>query len=321
MNKNLLAWTFRFGAAFVVLMTANWAQADNFILRGEGRDTDLMSIEKSVNPAQNLKIILTGNHPHRSESKGKFYLYTEKRQKIKDVQFALQPGETKSWEFPAEEKINLVGFGVYGKGEIAGELQQGTQIPAQVPSETGPVKKEQATSDLASKTASAGAKSGSFSLLLKEAEKSYLSGNKLETVEKLKETILTIWNEVPLSIKNVRIVEDTKTYATRKDNTFRSGEKIHINAQIFGYKLKQVGEAYSINLVTDVYFLQKGEVLTGQQNFGKFEFISPIPNTEFRMDLTYWLTDAPAGIYDIQTVVHDKNSGQSAKFSTQIEMK
>lgn len=151
-------------------------------------------------------------------------------------------------------------------------------------------------------------------MLLKEAEKSYLSGNKLEALEKLKQAILAIWNDVPLSIKNVRLVEDMKTYATRKHNTFSSGEKIHINAQIFGYELKQVGEAYSINLVTDVYFLQKGEVLTGQQNFGKFVFISLIPNTEFRMDLTYWLTDAPAGVYDIQTVVHDQNSGQSTKF-------
>jgi hypothetical protein len=77
--------------------------------------------------------------------------------------------------------------------------------------------------------------------LLKEAEKSYLSGNKLETVEKLKQAILNIWNEVPLTIKNVRLVEDTKTYVTRKSNNFGSGEKIHVNAQIFGYQLKRVG--------------------------------------------------------------------------------
>lgn len=150
MNKNVFAWVFRFGAAFVVLVAANLAQADDFILRGEGRDTDLMSIERNVNPAQNLKIGITGNHPYRSVSKGKFSLYTKKRQKIKEIQFALQLGETKSWEFPAEERINLVVFGVYGKGEISGDLQQGTQIPAQVSSETASTKKEQAPSELTS---------------------------------------------------------------------------------------------------------------------------------------------------------------------------
>jgi hypothetical protein len=70
-----------------------------------------------------------------------------------------------------------------------------------------------------------------------------------------------------------------------------------------------------------VYFLQEGEVLAGQQNFGKFDLVSPMPNTEFRLDLTYWLTDAPAGAYDVQTVIHDQNSGQSTKFITQIELR
>jgi hypothetical protein len=126
---------------------------------------------------------------------------------------------------------------------------------------------------------------------------------------------------VPLTIKNVRIVEDTETYVTRKNNIFGSGEKMHFNAQMFGYKQKRVGGAFSINITTDVYFLRDGEILAGQQNFGKFDIISPTRNTEFRLDLTYWLTDAPAGTYDVQTVVHDQNSGQHTKFTSQIEMK
>ena len=321
MNKRPFTWIFCVGAVLAVMTIAGSAKAGEFDLRGEGRDTDLVSIERSVNPAQTLKIIITGNHPYRSESKGKFFLYTEERKKIKEVRFALQPGETKSWEFPAEEGIKLVGLGVYGKGEIKGMLQQGMQTPEQVSSETGPTVAEQTLSDSALGPQSAETVSGSFQLLLKEAEKSYNGGNKLEAVEKLKQAVLGIWDEVPLTVKNVRLVEDTKTYVIRKNKAFGSGEKIHINAQIFGYELKRVGEAYSINLTTDVYFLQGGEILTGQQNFGKFEFISPTPNTEFRMNLTYWLTDAPAGIYDVQTVVHDQNSGQSTKFTTQIEMK
>jgi len=321
MNKRPLTWVFSVGAAFAVLTLVGLAKASDFALKGEGRDTDLMSIERSVNPEQNLKITIAGNHPYRSESKGKFSLYKEKRQKIKEVRFSLQPGETKSWEFPADEKINLVNLGVYGKGEIKVMLQQGAQSAAQTATETEPIKSEQDPPKSAEAIQSSGAISGSFPLLLKEAEKSYLGGNKLETVEKLKQAIHAIWDEVPLTIKNVRLVDDTNAYVTRQSNAYGLGEKIHLTGQMFGYKTKKIGESYVINMTTDVLFLQDDQVVTGQQDFGKFEVISPIPNTEFRLDLTYWLTNAPKGVYDIQTIVHDKNSGKNTKFTKRIEIK
>jgi hypothetical protein len=297
------------------------AEENEFIFQGDGRAADITSFEKNVSPDQDLVITITGSSRYQMQSQGKFSVYKEKRHKIKEVRFALQPGEAKSWEFPAKEKIQLVGLGVYGKGEIKVILQQGALNAAKVAAEKGPAITNQVPSESVAAAQSSETVSGSLPLLLKEAEKSYLSGNKLEAVEKLKQAILNIWNEVPLTIKNVRLVEDTKTYVTRKSNTFGSGEKIHVNAQIYGYELKRFGGAYSINISTDVYFLQGGEILAGQQNFGKFDLISPMPNTEFRLDLTYWLTDAPAGIYDVQTVVHDQNSGQSTKFITQIEMR
>jgi outer membrane protein OmpA-like peptidoglycan-associated protein len=163
--------------------------------------------------------------------------------------------------------------------------------------------------------------SGEFEALLDAAAVSYREGDTVEAIDNLKMGVLSIWDEVPLTIKNARLVEDMKTYATRKNNAFGSGEKMHIVAHIFGYKLKPVGDSYSINIKTDVYFLRNGEILTGKQDFGKFEFISPIQKTEFQLELTYWLTDAPPGDYDVQTVVHDQNSGQSTKFTTQVKMK
>jgi hypothetical protein len=320
MKEKTLRWVFGVTAALTILIIVTLANAGDFVLTGPGRDTALTSMERSVAPDKDFKIVITGNHPYRSESKGKFYLYKEKRQKIKEIRFVLQPGETKSWEFPADEKINLVNLGVYGKGEIKVVLQQDAQSATQTTAETEPIKSEQDPPTSADSIQSSGVISGSFALLLKDAEKSYLDGNNLEAVEKLKQAVIDIWNQVPLTVKNVRFVEDTKTYVTRKNNIFGSGEKIHINGQIFGYKLNRVGEAYSINITTDMYFLQGDEILAGQQDFGKFNFISPIPSTEFRLDLTYWFTDAPAGTYDVQTVLHDQNSGQSTTFTVQIEM-
>ena len=186
------------------------------------------------------------------------------------------------------------------------------------------VTQEQSKQNLSQTTAmkrSSESISASFPSMLNEAEEFQKAGKNFEAIKKLKQAVLQIWNDVPLTVQNVRIVEDTKTYLTRQNSTFGSGEKIYITAEIFGYTFKRIGDAYSINISTDVYFLQGGEVMAGQQNFGAFELITPIPSTEFRLDLTYWLTDAPAGVYDVQTVVHDMNSGQSTKFTTQIKMK
>lgn len=318
--KSAFAW---FAGMFMIFALATTVKAEEnaFDLQGEGRAADMTSIEKKVSPDQDLVIKITGNSRYRMPSKGKFSLYTEKRLRIKEIRFALQTGETKSWAFPAKENIKIVGLGVYGKGEIKVMLQQGAQNAAQVAAEAAPAVVAQDLPESAPAAQPPDGVSSSFPLTLREAETLYLDGKKLEAVEQLKQAVFDIWDEVPLTIKNARIVKDTETYVTRNSNTFGSGEKIHINAQIFGYELKRVGEAYSINITTDVYFLQGGEILAGQQNFGKFEFISPMPNTEFRLDLTYWLTDAPAGVYDVQTVVHDQNSGQSTTFTTQIVMK
>jgi outer membrane protein OmpA-like peptidoglycan-associated protein len=163
--------------------------------------------------------------------------------------------------------------------------------------------------------------SGELETLLDAAVVSYNEGKRVEAVDHLKKGVLSIWDDVPLTIKNVWLVEDMKTYETRKNNTFGSGEKMHFVAHLVGYQMKPFGDSYSVNITTDVYFLREGEILAGQQNFGKFELISPIRKTDFQLELTYWLTEAPPGDYDVQTVIHDQNSGQSTKFTSSVKMK
>lgn len=159
-----------------------------------------------------------------------------------------------------------------------------------------------------------------FAALIDAADKSYRTGNGVETVENLKKAVLSIWDEVPLTARNVRLVSDTKNYATKKNNVYRKGELIYITSQIFGHKLKKVGDSYHINITTDFLVSDDaGKILGGQQEVLKFDNISPIPVTDFSLDLTYTLTGAPAGIYKFQTTVNDKNSAKSTKFETKIE--
>ena len=101
-------------------------KVDEFSLKGDGRDVDITSIEKGVQPGQDLMIIIQGDSRYRLESKGKFSLYKgAKREKVKELRFALKPGEEKSWDFPAARETKSVSFGVYGKGEIKVRIEQG----------------------------------------------------------------------------------------------------------------------------------------------------------------------------------------------------
>jgi hypothetical protein len=161
-----------------------------------------------------------------------------------------------------------------------------------------------------------------FAALIDAADKSYRTGNRIETAENLKKAVLSIWDEIPLTVRNVRLVSDTKNYATKNNNVYHKGEPIYITSQIFGHKLKKVGDSYHINITADFLVSDDaGKVLGGQKDIIQFNNISPIPMTDFSLDLTYSLTGAPAGIYNIQTTVNDKNSTHSTKFENKIEIR
>lgn len=166
------------------------------------------------------------------------------------------------------------------------------------------------------------ARAGDFGPLVEEAKAAYEKGAKAEAAMKLKESLLSIWDEVPLSVTEARLVSDHKAYSTRANNVYAPGETIYITSRLLGYKLKKVGDLYKINVVTDFYVVSEdGSVLGGQKRFADFGLDSPFPVTDFRMDLTYTISGAPPGTYEIQTIIHDKNSGKETEFTKKIQIK
>jgi len=160
-----------------------------------------------------------------------------------------------------------------------------------------------------------------FNSLVDASKESNLSGDQVKAVSELKEAILLLWEGMPLSVRNTRLITDKNSYAARDNNIYASGEPIYILTELLGYKINQDGQLYGINVATDLYILdENNNVLSGKENFGNFSLKSPIPNTEFHMDLTYTLTGIPAGIYMLKTVVRDINSGKATDFINKIEI-
>lgn len=166
------------------------------------------------------------------------------------------------------------------------------------------------------------ARAEGFGSLVDEAKAAYENGAKADAAMKLKESLLSIWDEIPLSVRDARLVSDLKTYSTRNNNVYDPGETIYITSRLLGYKLKKVGEVYKINVVTDFFVAgEDGTVLGGQKKFADFGLDSPLPVTDFRLDLTYTISGAPSGTYEIQTIIHDKNSGKETEFTKKIQIK
>jgi len=163
--------------------------------------------------------------------------------------------------------------------------------------------------------------SGAFIALLEDAKVSWEEGMNIEAVDKLREAVLLVWDDVPLTVRNVRLVSDPDNYVMKNNNLYGKGEPIYITSQIYGHQLKKVSDSYHINITTDFLVMDdSGKVLGGQQNVFTFDHISPIPIIDFTFDFTYTLTDAPEGTYDIKTTVHDKNSGKSTEFTTEVKL-
>ena len=106
---------------------------------------------------------------------------------------------------------------------------------------------------------------GEFAALLDAASLSYREGNTVDAVYNLKMGILAIWDELPLTVKNIRLLSDTTNYTSRKNNVFRKNEPIYITSQIFGHRLVKVGDGYKVNITTDFLVIDDtGNVLGGQ---------------------------------------------------------
>ncbi len=158
-----------------------------------------------------------------------------------------------------------------------------------------------------------------FASFAAEAVEHNSAGRKVEAVRALRDAIFSIWDEVPLEVRNVRLIADPEDYTLKKDNFFGQDEPIYITSQIYGHSLKRKGDSYHINITTDFMVLTlEGEMLAERENAFRFDNISPFPKFDFSLDLTYTPGGLPAGTYRIVTTVNDRNSGERADFENII---
>lgn len=161
-----------------------------------------------------------------------------------------------------------------------------------------------------------------FNSSIENARKAYQAEDNLEAFKNLRQSIFSLWGNIPLTVLNAKFVKDHSNYIPKESNVYSAGEPIYIVCQVVGYKIKETNNLNKINLATDLHVLDpEGNILLGKKNFGLFDLASPIPNTEFKLDLTYTLSGAPPGKYILETVVRDQNSDKTTEFTKTIRIK
>ncbi|MEC9493381.1 hypothetical protein [Flexistipes sp.] len=160
-----------------------------------------------------------------------------------------------------------------------------------------------------------------FNSSIENAREAYQAENNLEAFQSLRESIFSLWDDIPLTVLNAKLVKDHNNYISKDSNVYSAGEPIYIVCQVVGYKIEKTNSLNHITIATDLHVLDpEGNILMGKKNFGSFDFVSPFPNTEFKMDLTYTLSGAPPGKYLLETVLRDKNSNKTTEFVKTIKI-
>jgi hypothetical protein len=171
-----------------------------------------------------------------------------------------------------------------------------------------------------------GAAAGEIEAAAREAEAKVQAGQHVEAFNTLRNALTALNANAPLGFRKAIFIakppQGFGLYQPRPESAFRSGEPLIVYVEPIGLGWRPEGEGFSSQFTVDFELRSpKGEILTGQKEFGKFGFNSRERNIEVMAHLTINLSGAPAGDYVFGATFHDKVSGKQASFDLPFSIK
>jgi hypothetical protein len=136
----------------------------------------------------------------------------------------------------------------------------------------------------------------------------------LADLEKAEAALLAIWEELPLTFRNVMFVVDEPKglgmYTPRASATFAPHDRLIVYAEAVGYLWDEAADGLnSFGLDVDfVVTAQDGRIVAADEDFFRHVYTSHAKNREFQLTLTLTLTGVPTGDYVLGYVVRDTAS-------------
>lgn len=153
-----------------------------------------------------------------------------------------------------------------------------------------------------------------------------LAETSLTAYDAARQALMSIWDELPLSVRNVTLTEETATnygnYTPRADDSVRLGEPIHVYVEVLGYGWKDNGDGtFSELLDADLSLLNaNGTTVASQQNFLNADIRSREKLLETFLTFEATLSAFEPGDYRLHYVLHDRAGGEEASFDVPIRL-
>lgn len=149
-----------------------------------------------------------------------------------------------------------------------------------------------------------------------EAEALLQAGKAAEAQQALDQAIDAFWKNAPLTLNNVRFVEEAKgfgDYIPHEGNRFGPSSAIQVYVEPQGFSWTEGADGHKIALSSEIEIRNaKGQVLTKSSTPVLFEKVSRNRNREFQITLGVPLPALKTGDYVLVLKVTDAATGRSA---------
>lgn len=152
-----------------------------------------------------------------------------------------------------------------------------------------------------------------------QADELYNSGDKLGALDRMRQAVMGLWSEVPLSARNIHFVTDPPEgfgmYEPVAKAVFDALDPVHLYFEPVGGTVKKESGFFKMALAAgfQVKDLQ-GNVLGGQDNIQTLETTTRSFSSEVMMTLTFNFKGLPSGQYILAVTLRDGFSNKTATF-------
>lgn len=169
-------------------------------------------------------------------------------------------------------------------------------------------------------------RAGEAADLAAQAEELAAAGNHAQAMATMRDALLTVWHEAPLTFTKAIFVSADPggygIYQQRPDNVFEQGETMLIYTEPAGFGWGEQDGHYRSDLVADFEVrTADGTVLGGQKGFGRFTLNSLVENTEYMARVSIGLTGLEPGAYVLGLTFNDAVDGGSASVDLPFEVR
>jgi hypothetical protein len=146
----------------------------------------------------------------------------------------------------------------------------------------------------------------------------------LTSYDAVREALVAVWDELPLSVRNATLVTGTPKgfgqYERRASKSFKPDEPVTVYAELYGYGVAdKASGGYIRDLSADLALVDgTGAVRANQIGFWSSSETFEHRPLEMNLSFSATLSAFPPGDYLLRFTVHDKAFGKQVSFDVPI---